>query len=192
MADWPFQVEIPPSAALAPWPPLGSAIRPTPFPPFPRPAPARAPEPEPAIGTGAGAVARARVERARQRGEQQRDGELVPLLGQVGDLMPLDHDLEHPAVDLPVAQLPGPALVHAQVDDVQPVAEVVKDQARLAVVGPDRTRFPQPVKIVESHLLAPDATAGHGGEAVLLGRRRRGEQRDVAVGRADRSLVRGA
>ena len=86
----------------------------------------------------------------------------MPLLGEVGDLMPLHHDLEHPAVDLPVAQLPGPALVHAQVDDVQPVAEVVKDQARLTVVGPDRTRLPQPVKIVESHLLAPDTAAGHG------------------------------
>ena len=51
--------------------------------------------------------------------------------------MPLHHDLEHAAVNLPVAQLTGPALVHAQVDDVQPVAEIVKDQARLTVVGAD-------------------------------------------------------
>jgi hypothetical protein len=33
--------------------------------------------------------------------------------------------------------LRGPPLVHAQVDDVQPVTEIVEDQARLAVVRPD-------------------------------------------------------
>ena len=86
----------------------------------------------------------------------------MPFLGEVGDLVPLHDDLEHAAIDLPVAELPGPSLVHAQVNNVQPVAEVVEHQARLAVVGADRARFPQPVEVVESHLLAPDATAGNG------------------------------
>src|SRR6202044_2692160 len=92
-----------------------------------------------------------------QRGEQQRDRELVPLLGQVGDVVPGDDHLEDAAVDLPVAELRGARRVHAQVDDVQPVTKVVEHQARLAVIGPDGPRLPQRVEVVEAHLLAPDA-----------------------------------
>ena len=99
----------------------------------------------PAAGRAAGVTS---AQRARQRGQQQRDRELMPLLGQVRDLVPRHDDLEHAAIDLPVAELPGPPLVHAQVDDVQPVTEVVEHQARLAVIGPDGPRFPQRVKLV--------------------------------------------
>ena len=53
------------------------------------------------------------------------------------------HDLEDLAVDLPVAELPGPHRVPAQVDDVQPVAEVVKDQAGLAPVLTDQPGLPE-------------------------------------------------
>jgi hypothetical protein len=98
----------------------------------------------PAAGRAAGVTS---VQRARQRRQQQRDRELMPLLGQVRHLGARHHDLEHTAIDLPVAELPGPPFLHAQVDDVQPVTEVVKHQARLAVVRPDRPRFPQRVEL---------------------------------------------
>jgi hypothetical protein len=130
----------------------------------------------------------ARVRHCRQ---QQRERELVPFLLQVRDLVPGDDDLEHAAVDLPVAELPGAALVHAEIDDVQPVAQVVEHQAGFAAVVADRAGFPERVDVVQLHMLAPE-TAGNGGEAVLLGRRRSGEQRDIPVGRAHGSLVRGA
>lgn len=102
--------------------------------------------------------------------------------------MPGDDDLEYAAVDLPVAELPGPPFVHAEVDDVQPVTQVVEDEARFAAVGADRPGLPQRFDLAELDVLAPDA-AGSGGEPVLLGRRRGGEQRDVAVGGTDGSLV---
>ena len=92
----------------------------------------------------------------------------MPLLGQVRHLSARHHDLEHTAIDLPVAELSGPPLLHAQVDDVQPVTKVVKNQARLAVVRPDRPRFPQRVELTQPDLLAPDP-AGGGGEAILSG-----------------------
>jgi len=112
----------------------------------------------------------------------------VPFLLQVPHLLPGDDDLEHAAVDLPVAELPGPPFVHAEVDDVQPVAEVVQDEARLAAVVADRAGLPQRADLAELDVLAPDA-AGCGGEAVLLGRRRSGEKGDVAVGGTHGSLV---
>jgi hypothetical protein len=87
-------------------------------------------------------------QRARQCRQQQRDRELMPLLGQVRHLGARHHDLEHAAIDLPVAELPGSPFLHAQVDDVQPVTEVVKHQARLAVVRPDGPRFPQRVELI--------------------------------------------
>jgi hypothetical protein len=102
-----------------------------------------------------------------------------------------DDDLEHAAVDLPVAELPGAALVHAEVDDMQPVAHVVEHEAGLAAIAADRPGLPQGVDLVQPHLLAPDA-AGSGREPVLFGRRWGGEQGDIAVGRSHGSLVRGA
>ena len=115
----------------------------------------------------------------------------MPFLGQVGDLVPRHDDLEYAPVHFPVAELRGPGRIHAQVDDVQTVPEIVQHQARLTVVGADGPRFPQRVEVVEPHLLAPDA-AGGGGEGVLFRRWRRREQRDVTVGGADRGLIRGA
>lgn len=130
----------------------------------------------------------ARVQRPRHGGKQHPHRELVPFLLQVPHLLPGDDDLEHAAVDLPVAELPGAPFVHAEVDDVQPVAEVVQDETRLAAVVTDRAGLPQRADLTELDVLAPDA-AGCGGEAVLLGRRRGGEKGDVAVGGTDGGLV---
>jgi hypothetical protein len=69
----------------------------------------------------------------------------VPFLLQVPHLLPGDDHLEDAAIDLPVAELPGASLVHAEVDDVQPVAEVVEDEARLTPVVADRPGLPQRV-----------------------------------------------
>ncbi|MBO0802252.1 MAG: hypothetical protein J2P25_04145 [Nocardiopsaceae bacterium] len=105
--------------------------------------------------------------------------------------MPGDDHLEHAPIDLPVAELTGALLVHAEIGDVQPVAQVVEDEARFAAVVADRPGLPQRVDVAELDLPAPDA-AGSGGEAVILGWRRRGEQGDVVVGGTHGSLVRGA
>jgi hypothetical protein len=94
--------------------------------------------------------------------------------------MPGHDHLEDAAVDFPVAELRGSLLVHAQVDDVHPVAKVVEHEAGLAVVGADGPRFPQPVEVVKAHLLAPYA-ARRRGEAVLFRWGRGREQRHVAV-----------
>jgi len=102
--------------------------------------------------------------------------------------VPGDDDLEHAPVNLPVAKLLGPPLVVAQVDDVQPVAHVIENEAPLAPVVADRPGFPQRVDVSELHLLAPDAP-GSRGETVLLGGRRGGEQRDISVGGPHGSLV---
>jgi hypothetical protein len=72
----------------------------------------------------------------------------VSLLGQVGDVVPGHDHLEDPAVDFPVAELRGPPLIHAQVDDVQPVAEIVEHQARLTVVRADGARFPERAEVI--------------------------------------------
>jgi hypothetical protein len=50
----------------------------------------------------------------------------VTVLGEVPDLVAGHDDLEDPPVDLPVAQLQGAPLVHAQVGDVHPVAQVIE------------------------------------------------------------------
>jgi hypothetical protein len=102
--------------------------------------------------------------------------------------MPGHDDLEDATVDFPVAELRGPPLVHAQVDDVQPVTEIVEHKARLTVIGADGPRFPERVEIVKSHLLAPDAASGRG-EAMLFRWRRGREQRHIAIGRANRGLI---
>ena len=102
--------------------------------------------------------------------------------------MPGHDDLEDAVVDFPVAELRGPPLIHAQVDDVQPVTEIIEHEARLTVIGADGPRFPQCAKIVKSHLLAPDA-AGRRGEAVLFRWRRGREQRHVTIGWAHRGLI---
>lgn len=132
-----------------------------------------------------------RITRAQGRGhgrEQRRDRELVHFFLQVPHFLPGDDDLEHATVDLPVAELPGVPFVHAEIDDVQPVAEIIQDEAWFAAVVADRAGLPQRVDLAELDVLAPDA-AGRGGEAVLLGRRRGGEQRDVTVGGTHGSLV---
>jgi hypothetical protein len=98
-----------------------------------------------------------------------------------------DH-LEDAPVDLPVPELQGPSLVHAKVGDVQPVTEVIEHEARLASVSADRAGLPQRVNVADRHLLSP-VTDGRG-ETMVLRRRSRGEQRDVAVGRAHAGLVR--
>ena len=54
--------------------------------------------PLPAAGRAAGVTS---VQRARQRQQQQRDRELMPLLGQVRHLGARHHNLEHTAIDLP-------------------------------------------------------------------------------------------
>ena len=51
--------------------------------------------------------------------------------------MPRHDDLKDAAVDFPVAELRGSPLIHAQVDDVHPVTEIVEHEARLAVVRAD-------------------------------------------------------
>jgi hypothetical protein len=76
-------------------------------------------------------------QRAGQRGAEHRERELVPFFLKISDLMPGDHYLENAAVHLPVAELPRALFFHAQVDDVQPVAEVVEHEARLAPVAAD-------------------------------------------------------
>jgi hypothetical protein len=146
-----------------------------------------------ALAPGArGSPARiAGVQGPRQRGPQRRERELMPFFRQVRYLMPGDHDLEDAPIHLPVAELPRAPLVHAEIDDVQPVAHVVEHQARLAAVAADRAGFPERVNVVQLDLLAPDAP-GCGGEAVFFRRRRCGEQRDVTIGRTDSGLVRGA
>ena len=73
--------------------------------------------------------------RRREHGRVQRV--FHSLLGQAGDVLPGHHDLEDLAVDLPVAELPSPGRVAALVGDVQPVAEIVQDQAGLAAVLAD-------------------------------------------------------
>jgi hypothetical protein len=130
----------------------------------------------------------ARVQRPCHGRKQHRHRELVPFLLQVPHLLPGDDNLEHAAVDLPVTELPGAPFIHAEVDDVQPVAEVVQDEARLTTVVADRAGLPQRADLAELDVLAPDA-AGRRGEAVLLGRRRGGEKGDVAVGGTHGSLV---
>jgi hypothetical protein len=66
----------------------------------------------------------------------------VAVLGEVPDLLAWHYDLEYATVHLPVPELQRAPLVHAEVGDVQPVAQVVQDQARLAAVGADRPRLP--------------------------------------------------
>ena len=129
------------------------------------------------------------TERPRQRGEQQCDREFVPLLGQIGDVIPGHDDLEDAAIDFPVPELGGSPLVHAQVDDVQPIAEIVEHEARLTVIRPDGPRFPQPVEFVKPHLLAPDAARCRG-EAMLFRWRRGREQRHVTIRWANCGLIR--
>jgi hypothetical protein len=83
-----------------------------------------------------------------QGGKQQSDREFVPLFGQIGNVVPGHDHLEDPAVDFPVTKLRGPPLIHTQVDDVQPVAEIVEHEARLTVVRADGARFPQRVEVI--------------------------------------------
>jgi hypothetical protein len=111
----------------------------------------------------------------------------VAIFGEVPDLVARHHDLEDTAVYLPVAELQRAPLVHSQVGDVQPVAQVVEHDARLASVGADRPGLPQRIDVVDGHLLAPVADGR--GEAVVLGWRGGGEQRDVAVGGTHAGLV---
>src|SRR5580693_449000 len=124
----------------------------------------------------------------RKRRGRQRD--FRSLLGKVGDLVPGHHDLEHLPVDLPVPELPGQNGIAAQVDDVQPVAEVVEHQAGVAPVVAHRARLPQRVEIADVDLLAP--VPGGGTEAEFLRRRAGGEQRHLRAVRTEAGLVRGA
>ena len=107
--------------------------------------------------------------RCREQGRVQRV--FHSLLGQAGDFLPGHHDLEDLAVDLPVAELPGPGRVAALVGDVQPVAEIVQDQAGLAAVLAGQARLPQCVQVGDVDLLAPVAARGR--EAELVRRRAR-------------------
>jgi hypothetical protein len=64
---------------------------------------------------------------------------------------------------------------------VQPLAEVIKDQAGLAAVLTDQPGLPQRRQVADADLLAP--VSGRGREAEFFRRRPRGEQRYVvAVG----------
>ena len=79
----------------------------------------------------------------------------MPFLREVSDLGARYHNFEDPAVDLPVAELAGPHLIHAEIGDVQPVAEIVKHEAGLAVEGADGPRFPEGVDLADPYLFAP-------------------------------------
>jgi hypothetical protein len=77
-----------------------------------------------------------RVARRREHRGGQR--EVHPVLGQAGDVLPRDDDLEDLPVDLPVTQLDGSRGIPAQVGDVQASAQVVEHQARFLPVLTDR------------------------------------------------------
>jgi hypothetical protein len=117
--------------------------------------------------------------RRREHGRLQRV--VHPLLGQAGDVRPGHHDLEDLPVDLPVAELPGPGRIASLVGDVQPVTQIIEDQAGLATVLAGQARLPQRVEVGHGDLLAP--AAARGCEAEFVRRRGGGEQRRlVAVG----------
>ena len=109
----------------------------------------------------------------RWREGRGRQRDLVPLLGEVGNLMPGHHDLEYLPVDLPVPELPGKNGIPAQVDDVQPVTKVIEHQAGVATVVAHRPGLPQRVEVADVDLLAP--VPGRAAKTELLWRRARGE-----------------
>ena len=114
-----------------------------------------------------------------------REGQ--PLLHDLGDLVPGGDQLEYPPVDFPIADLLGPVRVVSEVDDVQPVPEIVKNDATLAAEDPDRPGLVQGLYIRQTHLLAP--VAGGRLESEFLWRRAGGEQHDIGIRRADARLV---
>src|SRR6202012_639812 len=98
-------------------------------------------------GTGPAGAVRARAGRARAGREGSRgQREVHPFLGQPGDVVAGQHDLEALPVDLPVPQLAGPGRVAAEVSDMQPVAEIIQYQARLAVELADQAWLAQPAE----------------------------------------------
>jgi hypothetical protein len=126
----------------------------------------------------------------RWRESRCRQRDLLSLLREVGDLMPGHHDLEYLPVDLPVPELPGENGIPAQVDNVEPVAEVIEHQAGVAPVVAHRPRLPQRVEVADVDLLAP--VSGCATKAEFLRRRAGGEQRHLSAVGTEAGLVRSA
>jgi hypothetical protein len=115
-------------------------------------------------------------------------GQGQALFGDVGDFVARRDQLEHTPVHFPVSELRGPERVVAEVDDVQAVGQVIKDDAAFAAEHSDRARLVKGLHLGAGDLLAPVP----GGRLKLqVFRRRAGrEQHDIGIVGADSGLVR--
>jgi hypothetical protein len=114
-----------------------------------------------------------------------REGQ--PLLDNVDHFLPRRDQLEDSAIDFPVAKLLGSVCVMAQIDDVQAVGQVVKNDAPLAAERADRAGLVQGLNVGQRNFLAP--VAGSWLEPEILRRRARSEQDDVGLTWANACLV---
>jgi hypothetical protein len=110
------------------------------------------------------------------------------LFDDVSDFVARRDQLEDAPVHLPVAKLRGAEGVVAEIDNVQPVGQVIKDDATFATEHSDRARLVKRLHCRAVDLLAP--VPGGRLELQFLRRRAGREQHDIGIVRADSGLVR--
>jgi hypothetical protein len=115
-------------------------------------------------------------------------GQGHPLFDDVGDFVARRDQLEHAPVHFPVTELRRSDGVVAEIDDMQPVGQVVEDDATLATEHSDRARLVKRLHCGAADLLAP--VPGGRLELQFLRRRAGREKHDIGIVRADSGLVR--
>jgi hypothetical protein len=115
-------------------------------------------------------------------------GQRHALFDDVGDLVARRDQLEHAPIHFPVTELCGADSVVAEIDDVQPVGQVIKDDATFATEHSDRARLVKRLHLGPAYLLAP--VPGGRLEFQFLRRRAGCEQHDIGIIWADSGLVR--
>jgi hypothetical protein len=115
-------------------------------------------------------------------------GQRHPMLDDVGDFLPRRDQLENASVDFPVAQLRGAQRVVSEVDDVQPVGQVIEHHAAFATEDADGARLVQHLYLSTVDVLAP--VPGRWLEPELFRRRAGSEEHDVRLVRTNPGFVR--
>jgi hypothetical protein len=109
------------------------------------------------------------------------------LFDDVGDFAARSDQLEHAAVHFPVTELRGSDGVVAEIDDVQPVGQVIEDDATFTAEHSDRARLVKRLHLGTMDQLAP--VPGGRLELQFLRRRAGREQHDIGIIGADSGLV---